>query len=232
MSFDPLLTYAFKHESVEQRLVDIFEMEKVSWTSAEVERYFTELKTYADAGSGAAMCLCARLCRGGLKLRCTGPTSIEWGQMAVGLGFAPGYFEVGCCYEIGIDVPKSLETARNWFEKSARKGYGYAATHLASGCHDGTYGDVDAIKAVEYAELGFRLGDPNAALMLGGWYEDGNGVIRNLKEAVAWYKRSCDTGGFLACERLHRAYSWGELGLSVDKGLAAKYYKDFEEFSP
>jgi TPR repeat protein len=64
--------------------------------------------------------------------------------------------------------------------------------------------------------------------VLGGWYENGDGIEKNESAAVMWYERASKLGSFLASERLHSAYLYGELGLVVNKITAKKYLDLFE----
>ena len=60
-------------------------------------------------------------------------------------------------------------------------------------------------------------------MLLGGWYENGDGVPQSDENAVYWYERASELGCFLASERLHRAYKYGELTLVADETLAKKF---------
>ena len=232
MISDSLLKYAVEHEKVSKELIDIYQMPKNAWSQTEAVNYYTKVKQAADEGSGFAMYMCAWFCRIGLGVPRSGLAAIEWGEKAGKNSFVPGYFEIGCCYEEGLDVEANILKAQAYFKDSASGGYGYAATYLATKYHDGTFGCKDIKQALHYAELGYKDGDSTAALLLGGWYEQGDGVPQSNEKAVSWYERASELGCFLASERLHRAYKWGELGLVADKTLAKKYLERFENQTP
>jgi hypothetical protein len=225
---DSLLKYAIEHEVVSKRLIEIYELPKTSWSPVEAHEYYMEFKHAADERSGFAMCVCAWFCRIGLGVTSSGLAAIEWGEKAAKESFAPGYFEIGCCYEEGLDVKKDLLKAQACFKDSAHAGYGYAATYLAQKYHDGSLGCMDIDQALSYAKLGYQHGDSTAPLLLGGWYENGDGVLQSDENAVYWYERASELNCFLASERLHRAYEFGEFGLVVDKIKAKKYLDLFE----
>lgn len=228
MMTDPLLKYAVQHEDVSRRLFDISMMSKKKWNSVEAQNYYHEVEQAAIAGSGLAMCLCARFCRLGIGVKISGASAIEWGKKAANRGFAPGYFEIGSCYEHGIGVKVDHKRATEYYEESASAGYGYAATHLAAKLHDGNLGDKCIEKALMYAQLAYKYEDATAPLILGGWYESGDGIEKNENVAVMWYERASELGSFLASERLHSAYLYGELGLLVNKSKAQEYLDLFE----
>ncbi len=228
MTIDPLLKYAIENEDVSKRLVDVSMMPKSKWNLDEAHDYYIEFVQAANAGSCFAMCICARFCRLGIGVKASESSAIEWGKKAANEKFAPGYFEIGFCYEHGVGVEVDQEQAFKFYTESASAGYAYAATYLAAKLHDGNLGFRDIKKAIMYAELGYEYGDATAPLVLGGWYENGNGVDKNLDVALMWYKRASEMGSFLASERLHSAYMYGELGLMADKIKAKKYLDLFE----
>jgi TPR repeat protein len=228
MIIDPLLKYAIEHEGVSKRLADISMMPKTKWNSEEAHNYYIELVQAADAGSGLAMCQCARFCRLGIGVKASGLSALEWGKKAADRDYAPGFFEIALCYERGIGVEIDQAKAVKYHEKSASAGYSYAATHLAAKLHDGSLGSKNYEKSIFYAKLGYEHGDATAPLMLGGWYENGDGIYKNKEAAVVWYERASKLGSFLASERLHRAYMNGELGLVPNKVKAKKYLELFE----
>lgn len=232
MIFDPLLKYAVEHENVSQRLIDICNLPKTTWSSEEAYGYYLEFQHAAESGSGFAMCMCARFCYTGWGVPISGQAAIEWGERAAKKSFAPGYFEIGYCYENGVDVEADLSKAQDLFEKSATAGYGYAATYLAAKYHDGSLTTRDIDKAWSYAQLGYKLRDSTAPLLLAGWYENGDGTPESFKDALLWYERASELGEFLASERLRKAYKHGELGLAVDEVKAQRYLDLFESQTP
>ncbi|MCG7905008.1 MAG: sel1 repeat family protein [Candidatus Thiodiazotropha taylori] len=229
---DPLLKYAVEHEEVSQRLIEICEMPKTSLSSDEAHSCYMELKQAADNGSGLAMCLCALFCRIGLVDSISSAKAIEWGRKAASKLFAPGFFDIGYCYEHGIGAEIDFVEALNCYKESVSAGYGYAAAYLAAKYHDGGLGERDVEKAIYYAELGYEYGDSTAPLLLGGWFENGDGIRKSEGNAVTWYERASELGSFLATDRLQSAYEHGELGLVINKSKAKKYSDLFESQIP
>lgn len=57
-------------------------------------------------------------------------------------------------------------------------------------------------KAVRLYTKAASLNNPRAMFMLGGMYERGEGVKKNLIEAVVWYKKSASLGSVSALKQL------------------------------
>jgi len=75
-------------------------------------------------------------------------------------------------------------------------------------------------------------GDKIAQFDLGLMYDDGEGVPRDYKEAVKWYRKAAEQGYFKAQHNLGVMYAIGN-GVPQDDKLAVKWYrKGAEQGSP
>lgn len=220
---DPTLAYALEHDPPDPVLQEICQQDTTKWDQATASRNYELFREAAEAGSPFAMCICSRFCRAGWGQKASEERALTWVRESARKGFAPGLFELGSCYEQGVGVPIDLEEARRYYSLAVEGGFGFAGCHLAVMYHSGRFGPPDIIKALQYANLGYQLKDAMAPVLLGSWYENGEGVIRNQQEAVLWYRRAAELGNFFASDRLARAYARGELGLPKDAALAKKF---------
>lgn len=67
-------------------------------------------------------------------------------------------------------------------------------------------------------------GDADAQNELGDLYREGNGVKRDLKEALRWYKRAADQGDPTGQNNLGSSYFNG-LGVPYDGVEAVRWYR-------
>jgi TPR repeat protein len=223
MLTDPVLLYALKKESIDPEWVEICRLDKTTWDAATACHSYEIFRKAAEADSAFAMCMCYGFCVAGWGQPISKESAFQWVEKAAAKEYAPGYFLLGNCYENGIGIPVDIEQARCYYVLASDAGFGFAACHLAELCHSGKFGRPDMIKALEYATHAYQLQEPMAPLLIASWYEQGDGVIENEKEALLWYKRAAELGNFFASDRLNRAYRYGELGLPKDIDLANKF---------
>lgn len=69
-----------------------------------------------------------------------------------------------------------------------------------------------------------HLGDANAQNELGIHYASGEGVEKDLTEAVKWYKKAADNGDMYARANIGSAYYYGN-GVTQSYKLALQWYK-------
>jgi TPR repeat protein len=224
MIVDPLLLYTSKKKMiVDPELVRIFELDKTQCDAVTAHRYFDNVQQAAEAGSGFAMCMLARLFQAGWGRPKSGEEAFRWAKKASEIEFAPGDYEFGKCYDEGIGTVRDLELARKYYELATKGEFGFAAFRLAQMYHSGQFGALESGRAFYYAIRSYELGEMLAPLEIGRWYEDGDGVSKSVKEATFWFERAAEMGNFFASHRLHQAYSFGELGLTKNAEMARKY---------
>jgi uncharacterized protein len=223
MIFDPTFLFARTRSTIDPELVDICFLDVSNCDLATARRAFEVCHSAAVCGSAFAMCMCSRFCRSGWGTTQSDHDAFQWATMASGVGFPPGYYELGRCYEEGIGVSKDIELARRNYASASEGGFGYAALFLAVSYHKKEIDSPDNAIALEWARRAYELNESTAALELARWYEEGEGVIKNPKEAVIWYARASALGNFFASARLGIAYEMGNLGLHQDREMAQKY---------
>jgi len=82
----------------------------------------------------------------------------------------------------------------------------------------------DKMLGAEYLMQAAHQGDPEAQWFAGRIYELGlRPFVSSDPNAVTWYARAAEQGHLLACERLVKAYRYGELGLQLSESKAQKW---------
>ena len=84
-------------------------------------------------------------------------------------------------------------------------------------------GDDAAKKKFEATKAKAEKGDARAQYKLGYAYDEGQGVPKNDKEAVKWYRKAAEQGYASAQSNLGYAYDWGE-GVLEDDVTAYAWY--------
>ena len=220
---DPTFVFARSQGAVEHELVNICTIDTRESSLQEAEDAFVKVKCAAESGSPFAMCICSRLCHTGWGTVASDANAFEWARRAADSGFAPGHYELGRCYEVGIGVDKSAEEACRLYAISSAAGFGFAALQLAVMYHSAKLGMPDDSLALKWAMRAYKLNEPMAPLELGRWFEQGEGVPQNESAALMWYERASNMGNFVASSRLSLAYALGGLGLGTDIELAKRY---------
>jgi hypothetical protein len=225
---DPLVTFAIRAGNAEASLVRLAEARRDERSAAEV---FAAFSAAANDGSPFAACICCRLCKAGHGTEKSASDAFNWATKASLAGFAPGFFELGACYEEGIGVPRDVDKALELYQRSAIAQYGFAAFRLGMACYNGEFAPVDVVQAVRWMERAYELGDTRGAHALADWYESGEKLKRDDRSSLLWYKRASELGDPLASFRLQMVYTVGELGLAPSKALASEYAKLCKEQS-
>lgn len=123
--------------------------------------------------------------------------------------------------QAGIDAfdRGDLVGAITFFERAADAGSALAQTRLAW-ILDGANDDVRAVAMYRAAaEQGYAPGMHG----LGEMYAKGEGVEKNLSEAVGWFTKAADAGHDKSLRILIGAYKNGGLGLAADADKAQLY---------
>lgn len=88
-----------------------------------------------------------------------------------------------------------------------------------------TCGQVFALSYSPSLEAYARQGSPCDQCSLAQCYENGNGVAKDEKQALKWYRKSAEGGYSVAACYLARVYEYGFLGVKRDLREALKYYR-------
>ncbi len=121
--------------------------------------------------------------------------------------------------QAGIDAYDrgDLIAALSHYGKAAEAGSALAQARLAW-IHDLS---EDNAAAVEWYRASADQGHPDGQYGLGEMYAKGEGVEKNLGEAVLWFTRAAENGNLRAQRVLINAYENGVLGLVADPVKAA-----------
>jgi hypothetical protein len=223
MIADPTLLFASMHSAIDPELISVCSLDVRNCDTSTARLAFEKSREIAESGSAFAMCMCSRFCREGWGTAQSDDDAFKWAKRASDTRFPPGQYELGRCYEDGIGVRHDLEEACRNYIMASDGGFGFAACHLASIYHTKEPGSSGNAKAFEWAKRAYELNESMAPLELARWYEQGEGVIKNEREAAIWYARASELGNFLASSRLSMAYALGNLGFQQNAEMARKY---------
>lgn len=142
--------------------------------------------------------------------------------------------KLGQCYLFGKGVEKNTQEGIKWLQKSAETENLNALVLLFGIYLKGEFGaDQDMEKAVSYLQ---RAANKKATdqqtkeciagfqCVLGNFYETGNGVKKDLKEAIRWYEKSADAGNPLGEASLGALYYDGR-GVPRDPAKAVEFFE-------
>jgi len=71
-------------------------------------------------------------------------------------------------------------------------------------------GDDAAKKKFEVVKAKAEKGNKDAQTLLGLYYDEGQGVLEDDKEAVKWYRKAAEQGNTMAQNKLGLMYDYGE----------------------
>lgn len=133
-----------------------------------------------------------------------------------GKGDVTAMYNMGCYYYYGMGVVKNFTTASQWLIKAANKDNIDAMLLLADIYDEGGTGiKKDPAKTLSWYKKAAQKGSADAAYELGEMYEEGNGVTKNMPEAVKWYKLAAGKGDVDAMIALGFCYMEGD-GIPAD----------------
>ena len=165
--------------------------------------------------------------------------AFEWSKKAAAQGITIGEFILGRSYDMGLGSPKDPKEAVKWYRKAADKGLNIAQLNLGVLYSRGEGVPEDHKEAVKWyrkaaapilPEFGKGIGKQvdqslvalndntertrlTAQYNLGWKYFYGDGVQKDFKESVEWFRKSAE-GGFIRSQ-----YSFGLLYASGGDGV-------------
>ena len=117
--------------------------------------------------------------------------ALEWLSKAADQGDAKAQFNLGYMYAWGKGVPKSIALAVEWLIKAAEEDYAPAQCSLGRMYDEGKGGlPQSGALAVKWYRKAADQGNAHAQHNLGGMYATGEGVPRNLTEALWWFRKA------------------------------------------
>ena len=141
----------------------------------------------------------------GTGVRADFSEAAKWYRKAAEQGHVEAQYKLALAYENGYGITQDLSEAVKWYHKAAEQGYVEASRHLQS---------AEVLLA---AQNGNAEAQYNLALA----YENGNGMTKDLSEAVKWYRKAAEQGHAGAQKKLKTA----ELLLNAQNGNAEAQYK-------
>lgn len=147
-------------------------------------------------------------------------------------GDAGAQVAIGAMYAQGLGVPLELETAREWFLKSARQGNEKARSNLLYMADQFLYPEGtqrrcrDALAIItELATLGYQRAYTAAGNLL---YEGCDEVPSDPAAGVSWWREAAASGDPVAQTNLAVAYASGT-GVEQDYPIALEWYRKAAE---
>jgi TPR repeat protein len=129
--------------------------------------------------------------------------ALYWYEKAANNGNMMAMHNLGLCYINGNGVEKDYNKAFELYKKSAEGGYSSGITMLGYCYSNGIGTKINKQKAFELyqnaANLGHDVAQNNLALM---YYEDGDGIIKDVDKAIYWFEKSAKQGYVLAINNL------------------------------
>lgn len=161
----------------------------------------------AEQGDGAACYEIGQLYQKGLGRKADMSKAAEWYRKGAELGDSSSSMEFGLRYLYGDSdlTPKDYKKAMELFQKSIkidRRPWAYYCAGLVY--YYGTDGVPDYKKAIELFKEASARGVEKADYFLGICYEKGQGVSKDPKEAVKWYRKAAEQGHIDAKKALKR----------------------------
>ena len=167
------------------------------------------LRQVAEQGEAKAQFILGTVYANGKEVPQNYKQAVAWYQKAAEQGHAEAQYDLGQMYTRGEGVPQDYQQVLTWFNKAAEQGHAKAQYMLGVIYNDGV-GALGALKNVQQADVWFsraaigirkpaEQGDASAQFMLGRMYDNGQGVPRDDKQAVIWFRKAAEQG--------HTAYS-------------------------
>lgn len=120
------------------------------------------------------------------------PKEFDWLLKKADFGNMLCQYNVGFCYETGRGVPSDINKAKEWYKKASEQYSDQAKKALQRLLSQGDLLE-DFIFHPELVAKA-EAGDPISQYKLAGFYDRGEGVVLDKKQAINWYRKSVDQG--------------------------------------
>jgi hypothetical protein len=120
------------------------------------------------------------------------PKEFDWLLKKADFGNMLCQYNVGFCYETGRGVSCDINKAKEWYKKASEQYSDQAKKALERLLSQGEVLD-DFIYCPELVAKA-EAGDPISQYKLAGFYDRGEGVVLDKKQAINWYRKSVDQG--------------------------------------
>ncbi|GBC07561.1 hypothetical protein RclHR1_07530010 [Rhizophagus clarus] len=119
--------------------------------------------------------------------------AFKYYQIIADENHAIGQTKIGYFYENGIGVDKNDKMAVHWYRKGDSNGNYLATFDLAQCFRHGIGVDINYEKAFDLYQKAANF-IPMAQYGLGEMYENGDGIVKNIDQAINWYTKSFEQG--------------------------------------
>ena len=120
------------------------------------------------------------------------PKEFDWLLKKAEFGNMLCQYNVGFCYETGRGVPSDINKAKEWYKKASEQFSDQAKKALQRLLSQGDLLE-DFIYCPELVAKA-EAGDPISQYKLAGFYDRGEGVVLDKKQAISWYRKAADQG--------------------------------------
>ena len=149
---------------------------------------------------------------------------------AAKLGNAESQYNLGFCYQSGIQVEQNIAESINWFQKSAAQGYNDALYQMMMAYGNGTGVTQDYQKAFDYAMLCALNNDETCMFNIINCYKEGLGTQKDINQMTIWATKlakldnpeNLAKSGYITSARLNMAYMYRD-GIDVEPDLSKSY---------
>ncbi|GAB6976556.1 hypothetical protein JCM15124A_14630 [Prevotella falsenii] len=122
-------------------------------------------------------------------------TAFRFYQKAAEAGSIDAYISLGKCYENSWGVAFNAQKTMDWYRKAAYAGSALGQYHLGILYFEGWNGEKpDKKKGLEWLFKAANGCEPWAMFYIGNCYKRGDGVEKNIDEAIRWYKKAAEYG--------------------------------------
>jgi sel1 repeat protein len=122
-------------------------------------------------------------------------TAFKYYQKAAEAGNIDAYTGLGRCYAYGLGVVFNAQNALHWYQKAAYAGSALGQYYLGILYFEGWNGEKpDKKKGLEWLFKAANGCEPWAMFYIGNCYKRGDGVEKNIDEAIRWYKKAAEYG--------------------------------------
>jgi TPR repeat protein len=122
--------------------------------------------------------------------------ALHWFERAALAGDVMAINMVGRCLDQGWGVAASPHLAAPWFRKAAELGLDWGMYNLATLLTLGSGVPEDKLEALHWLRRASELGHAKSINLLGGFYEDGWVVKRDMVVACECYRKAAIAGDF------------------------------------
>lgn len=124
-------------------------------------------------------------------------------ELAAQLGVAEAMFTLGMMFEQGIGIKPNNEQAYTYYKQSAEAGDSEAQNRMATIYFEGLLQvELNVAKAIDWYKRAAMQHHIDAIYSLGYIYNEGVGVMRNMKAAISYFEQAAQLGDIDAAKQL------------------------------